>query len=96
MEDDTIQQVKDAIKAYESRVSRIKRLGYFVGSMYQFQDGRGCLQWWIRVDGKKQYVRNSDYKRIRAEYHRGRHLRVIAKECLETINIALSQKKPKK
>ncbi|NEZ65596.1 hypothetical protein D0962_23040 [Leptolyngbyaceae cyanobacterium CCMR0082] len=95
MEDETIQQIRHAVEAYEVKVSRIKQLGYFLGSMYQSRDGRGCLQWWIRINGKKQYVRKSDYKRIRAEYHRGQHLRVMAKECLDAVNIALSQKKSK-
>ena len=92
MEDEIIQQIKDAINTYERKVSRIKQLGYYLGPMYQSRSGRGYLQWWIRVGGKKRYVRKSEYKEIRAKYHRGRHLKRFAEECIQQINIALSGK----
>ena len=95
MEDRVIQQIKDAIDAYEAKVSRIKELGYFSGSMFQSRAGNGHLQWWIRINGKKRYVRNSDFNELRAKYHRGKHLRRYAQECMERINIALLGKNQK-
>ena len=91
MEDDAIAEIQRLINEYRQRTSRIKELGYFIGSMWQAKDGRGYLQWWIRVAGKKYYVRKSDYQMTRARYHRGKHLRRIGQEYLVRINIALSK-----
>ena len=96
MGESVLAQIENALNRYRKWTATIKRLGFLRGSLYQSMSGNGYLQWWLRADGKKMYVRNRDVRSVKAALHRGQRLQEFEDEMINSISIAIrrNQRKP--